>query len=361
MVYAFFSISFYVYMSLVFSKYFVHTPVFKQSLLLQLMYLFYINKGYMTYVATIIIGFIRRKKVRRFIFQMGTCTRTMHQLNIPINLSKHFLQQCYIMLFLVFILIATIIIDYKWLKLLGNYPTIIFASFYLEIYPFITWLIPDVTFAFWIRYIKIKFCQLNELLKGMLTTTIHSPQHKRILRMRNRNNNSPLSTLHRTDKPSKDVITIKKAKEIHLELIKCARNINDAYALHILFSISLVFVLITITAYYVYYYLLTNSYSTQPLNSFTYLFWFFYFGIKIIIVSHICAETVTEIHNFILQLIQNPLSFTIYGLVDLDYTLIRTVIGTVTTYLVILIQVGNVPQEFSSKNLTLSSNDSRKI
>ncbi|XP_046829659.1 gustatory and pheromone receptor 32a-like [Vespa crabro] len=233
-------------------------------------------------------------KVRRFILQMEICTRTMHQLNIPMNLSK---------------------------------------------------------------IIKTKFCQLNELLKGTLTTTIDSPQHKRVLWMRNRNSNSPLSIIHRTDKPSKDVITIKKVKEIHLELIKCARNINDAYALHMLFSISTAFFLITSTAYHIYYYLLTNSYRTNKSNFLIYLFWIFYFGIKIIIISHVCAETVMEIRDFTLQLIQNPLSFTIYGLVDLDYTLIRTVIGTVTTYLVILIQVGNVPPEFSATNSTLSSND----
>ncbi|XP_047344147.1 uncharacterized protein LOC124946867 [Vespa velutina] len=134
-------------------NYFVHPGVFKQSLLLQLMYLFYVYNGYVTYVATIIIGFIRRKKVKRFILQMETCIRTMHQLNIPMNLSKHFLQQYYIMLFLVFILIAIIIMDYKWLKLLGINPALIFGFFYLEIYPFITWLIPDVTFAFWIRQV----------------------------------------------------------------------------------------------------------------------------------------------------------------------------------------------------------------
>ncbi|XP_035722965.1 uncharacterized protein LOC118441965 [Vespa mandarinia] len=204
-------------MSFVFSNFFVHAAVFKQSLLLQLMYLFYVYNGYVTY------------KVRRFILQMETCIRNMHQLNIPMNLSKHFLQQYYIILFLVFILIAIIIMDYRWIKLLGINPALIFGFFYLEIYPFITWLIPDVTFAFWIRIIKTKFIQLNELLKGMLTTTIDSPQHKRILWMRNKNSNSPLSTIHQTDNPSKDVITIKNAKEIHLELIKCARNINDAY------------------------------------------------------------------------------------------------------------------------------------
>ncbi|KAL2746806.1 gustatory and pheromone receptor 32a-like [Vespula maculifrons] len=151
---------------------------------------------------------------------------------------------------------------------------------------------------------QIKFSQLNELLKGMLTTTIHSPQHKRILRMRNRKNDSPSSDVHRTDKLNKDVIKIKKAKEIHLELIKCARNINDAYGLHILFSISTALILITI------------------------------------------------IRDFTVQFIQNPLTLTCCGIFDLDYTLLRSranvyyfqVISTIITYLVILIQVGNIPQ-----------------
>ncbi|XP_035722951.1 uncharacterized protein LOC118441958 [Vespa mandarinia] len=197
-------------MSFVFSKYFVFTAVFKQSLLLQLMYQFYVYNGCVTYVTTIINGFIRRKKVRRFILQMEICTRTMQQLNIPMNLSKYFLQQCYIMLYLIFILITVIIADYNWIKIFGINPTIIFSFFYLEIYPIITLLISDVTFAFWIRNIKMKCVQLNEILKGMLSTTIDSPQHKRVLWMRNRNSNSPLSIIHRTDKPSKDVITIKK-------------------------------------------------------------------------------------------------------------------------------------------------------
>ncbi|XP_047344179.1 gustatory and pheromone receptor 32a-like [Vespa velutina] len=214
----------------------------------------------------------------------------------------------------------------------------------------------------------------------MLTTTIHSPQHKRVLRMRNRKHNSPLSDIHRTDKWNQNVITIKKAKEIHLELNKCARNINNAYSLHILFSISTATILIITTAYNTYYCLLTKIYHPQSLQFFIHLFWIFLHGLKITFASHVCAKTVTEaantgdilcemnepsiskefcteIHDFILQLIQNPLSFTTFGFFDLDYTLIRNIIGIIASYLVILIQVGRVPYDVFVKNTTLSTNN----
>lgn len=63
------------------------------------------------------------------------------------------------------------------------------------------------------RYIKIKFSQLNDLLKSMLTTTIDSPQHKRILRSRNIKNNDPLlNNIRRTYKLNDDAMKIKKAR-----------------------------------------------------------------------------------------------------------------------------------------------------
>ncbi|KAL2746801.1 gustatory receptor for sugar taste 43a-like [Vespula maculifrons] len=79
------------------------------------------------------------------------------------------------------------------------------------------------------------------------------------------------------------------------------------------------------------------------------------------VLSNNTNHNSTSIRDFTLQLIQNPLSFTICGFFDLDYTLIRNVIATVTTYLVILIQIGNVPTEFFFENITLSTNNSGKI
>ncbi|XP_043664259.1 uncharacterized protein LOC122627279 [Vespula pensylvanica] len=200
----------------------------------------------------------------------------------------------------------------------------------------------DFTFVFWIRYIKIKFGQLNAVLQNMLTTTIDFPQHKRVLRMKdNWEDDSLLSTIYHMYKGNENLVKLKRIKEVHLELIKCARNINDAYGLHILLSITTAFILIITVAYDAYFLHVTNAGDIlcelyEPSTS---------------------KEFRAEIRHFILQLIQNPLSFTTCGLFYLDYTLIRNVIGTVITYLVILIQIGNVSIQTFVKNSTFTAND----
>ncbi|KAL2725482.1 gustatory and pheromone receptor 32a-like [Vespula squamosa] len=294
-------------------------------------------------IGSIIFGVFRRKKIRRLTLQIETCIRTMNQLHIPMNLAKQFGQ--YFILYLVFIVISMIAIDCKWFIPFGSNYWKIFIFFYIIRYPLIVLLLVDITFVYWMR--QIKFGQLNELLKGMLTTTIHSPQHKRVLCMRNRMSDSPSSGIHRTDKSNEDLIKIRKAKEIHLELIKCARNINDAYGLHILLSITTAFILITIMSYNLYYFFIILDYRTQLYLILTFIYWIFYFAIKIIIICHVCARTIAEICDFTVQVIKNPLTLTCCGIFDLDHTLIRNtanVIGTVITYLVILIQIGNISQ-----------------
>ncbi|KAL2746802.1 gustatory receptor for sugar taste 43a-like [Vespula maculifrons] len=252
------------------------------------------------------------------------------------------------------------------------------------------------------QILNIKFSQLNELLKSMLTSTIDSPQHKRVLRSRiNERNNSLSLNTHRKINSNKDVIKIKKAREIHLELIKSARNINDAYNLHILISISAAFIFIIIMASDVYYFLTIMDYHTELLQSFTFLFWISYCMLNIIIITHNCnggmflknvhcflllyicfqisakyrrkqvlilchislhaantgdilcelyepstsKEFRSAIYDFTLQHIQNPLIFRVCGFFDLDYTLIRSMIVTITTYFVIFIQVGDAPSQ----------------
>nr|XP_050845462.1 uncharacterized protein LOC127061973 [Vespula vulgaris] len=145
----------------------------------------------------------------------------------------------------------------------------------------------DFTFVFWIRYIKIKFGQLNAVLQNMLTTTIDFPQHKRVLRMKdNWEDDSLLSTIYQMYKGNENLVKLKRIKRIHLELMKCARITNEAYEIRIFTSISS------------------------------------------------CV-----IRDFTFQLIQNRLTFTAYGFYDLDHTFICSAIGSITTYLLILIQL----------------------
>ncbi|XP_043487493.1 uncharacterized protein LOC122514623 [Polistes fuscatus] len=227
-----------------------------------------------------------RNEIRRLTIQIETCTRSMDKLNIPMNLSKSFRQQCFIVLFVIVNIIAMFIIDFPLLNLSVKSYWKLCICFYLERYPCIVLLVNDLTYVFWM---------------SMLTTSIDSPQHKKVLRINNKsNNNNDLvsSGIYRTYKSNEEVVKMKKIREIHLELIKCARNANDAYGIHILMSISTAFFLITIVAYNLYYHTTSGKYRSNAYE----------------------------------------------------------VISTVTTYLVILIQVGNVPEPFYP-NSTLSTID----
>ncbi|XP_014612276.1 PREDICTED: gustatory receptor 68a-like [Polistes canadensis] len=180
----------------------------------------------------------------------------------------------------------------------------------------------------------------------MLNTTIDLPQHNRIFQFWN--NDSRSSDIHKTCNSDKNIAIITKVREIHLELIKCARNINDAYGLHILMSISTSFI--------------------------------FYHTLKIFIICYVCASTATEatntgdilcelhepstsmefrqeVYNFTLQLVQNPLSFTACAFFDLNNRLIYGLIGIVTTYLVILIQIGSTASKNIFENSTVPFNN----
>lgn len=93
--------------------------------------------------------------VRRFTLQIETCIRTMDQLDIPMNLSKYFCQQLYVILFFVLILTTMIVIDYHWLIAFnGTTYWIIFIYFYLARYPIIGLLVVDITFVFWMRQVN---------------------------------------------------------------------------------------------------------------------------------------------------------------------------------------------------------------
>ncbi|KAI4479167.1 hypothetical protein M0804_011306 [Polistes exclamans] len=312
----------------------------------------------------------------------------MNQLNVPMNFSKCFRQQCFLVLSSGVIVFLTIITSYRWLLQPNINIQELFVFIYLERYPF------------FLLYIKIKFSQLNVLLKFMLTTTIDLPQHKRVFEFWN--NDSCVSDIHETYQSDTNIIKLKQIRELHLELIKCAKNINDAYGLHILMSISTSFILIVAVSYSQYYFMKSTDYDQHifPLCSFFY--WNFHNAFKILIVCYVCVSTATEVcylnifylvnemiiytsffllhatntgdilcemhepstsmefrqevYNFTLQLVQNPLSFNACGFFDLNNRLIYGVIGGITTYLVILIQIGGIPIQIFYTNSTESNN-----
>ncbi|XP_015185176.1 PREDICTED: uncharacterized protein LOC107071035 [Polistes dominula] len=160
----------------------------------------------------------------------------------------------------------------------------------------------DFSFVFWVRYIGIKFNELNGILENMLTTTIDLPQHKKVVRMKdNWEDDLSLSIIYHMYKANENYIKLNKIRDFMFQLLENRLTF-------------------TICGFF-------------ELNH-TFLY---------------------SIRDFIIQLIQNPLSLTTCGFFSLDHTLISNVISTVTTYLVILIQVGNVPAQFYPNSTILTT------
>ncbi|KAL2725478.1 putative gustatory receptor 28b [Vespula squamosa] len=332
--------------------------------------------NYCIYMILIFIGFRRRKRMKLFIGQMEICTQRMDELNVSENYSSFFRYQCITYVFLSSLIFYLYLVEALWffdknLSSNGDY-ILILMIYYTNYNPIIAILITDFTFVFWIRQVNcymyctrsqyllnntIKFVQLNAVLRSMLTTTIDSPQHKKVLRMKNNwEDDSSLSTIYGTYKANENLVKLKRVKQIHLELMKCASNLNEAYELQILISIFTSILFLTTVLYNMYVILISNNYYNWITQIFA--------------KTNICQTTITEIlyelyepstsrkfrdqvgnnfyqyliRDFMYQLIQNRLKFTVCGFYDLDHTVIYSAIGTITTYLVILLQVGDKPK-----------------
>ncbi|KAL2725483.1 gustatory receptor for sugar taste 43a-like [Vespula squamosa] len=308
----------------------------------------FVNNAFV-YVIAIFVGLSKRKRIKLFIGQLETCTRETDELNIPRNYSSLFRYQCIIGIFIIFMISGLIIDNLYWYADINlPFSYILTLQFhYFDNYPYIVTMITDFTFVFWIKCIKMKFGQLNAVLQSMLTTTIDSPQHKRVLRMKdNWEDDSLLSTVYRTYKANENLLKLKRIKRIHLELMKCARITNEAYEMRILTSISSCVIFIITFLYSLYSVSITNSYNNWMNEFYSHFYWIFYFAIKIFAINNICETTIAEIRDFAFQLTQNRLTFTACGFYDLDHTFICGAIGSITTYLVILIQIGDKPKVF---------------
>ncbi|XP_016769530.1 gustatory and pheromone receptor 32a-like [Apis mellifera] len=229
--------------------------------------------------------------------------------------------------------------------------------------PFIVFGVSTISFCFWVTCLKLKFRQLNELLRSM--RIMESPIHKRVLEMTNNFENNRFA-LYRNEHVRRNTNTIRAVKQIHLEIIKIVSFLNQTFGIQILIQMTVSVVFTTNLLHLLYRVIWLNFTLPELLQELiSVIFWILIYGSQILYVNHVCASTNSEavnigniicefyepfatkefqaeIRDFTLQLIQNPVVFTAYGFFNLDHSFIQGVIGTITTYLVVMIQVGDL-------------------
>ncbi|XP_057331915.1 gustatory receptor for sugar taste 43a-like [Microplitis mediator] len=306
----------------------------------------------------IILGLIFRNKARMIHIRCMKADKKLEDLGVPVNNQRSF---SYSLITTVIWVVTAILLNL--MTILWNWDiedivvdNIIVCTFHHPIY--MNYLI-DLTFCLLVHNMGMRFRKINKaLLKFTVLQSndlILTKNNKLILDNRS-------GVCNQT--PSRLSHSLHILKNIHLELTTLCEKITNIFGVQIIMTTVSSFTLITSVLYDLY---LTVKDPRLENNEKMYegsvlLSWVVVNIINFQFINFISAQTVQEwdrtnkiihklesesqdtelcstIQKFALQMLQNPLKFSPCGFIDLGYPFVREFAGTITTYLIILIQM----------------------
>ncbi|XP_020709176.2 putative gustatory receptor 28b isoform X2 [Athalia rosae] len=336
-------------------------------------------------VISIVIVWTQRKAVRDCIWQMPLLDYKFKGISKAWNNYGKFYrvvlgQVCGISLFMV--IITTY--DSTWISKFSAevYDFLVISTAFHH--PILIMLLLDLNFYTLTSYLEHKFRYLNESLLEFVGTRNTNPQGQLQIVMpeiflpastANKLKNMAVRNVARYYRNLLD-----ETRQAHLELSKFARKVNATFGIQNLVSMGVSFAMITGLLYNSYFSF--HYHSQSSLRNVTYFdaispIWLAIYIFKIWRINSSCGRvsrealktgqviyeilTLTldndlqmEIRKFSLQMLQNPTRFDACGLFTLDFSLIQGMVGSITTYLVILIQMStaDMPTVDNSANDT---------
>ncbi|XP_043284088.1 gustatory receptor family protein 3-like [Venturia canescens] len=148
--------------------------------------------------------------------------------------------------------------------------------------------------------------------------------------------------------------------EIHYNMCAVGKRINRVFDWNVVINVMVAFIVVSTTLYYIFYEV-QRAGPTDLSQIFAYIHWELYHSVPIVMIVIVCnltshqsvragkliheirvestdSELYQAVKSFSLQLHHQKLQFTAGGFFPVDSTLLQTMIGKITTYLVILIQ-----------------------
>ncbi|XP_053996360.1 putative gustatory receptor 28b [Hylaeus anthracinus] len=338
--------------------------------------IFYSNIMLMT--TLIIASSFKVKKLQAAIELVETCDQKMEDMGLPKQYRLVYKSQIKMFVILTITILINVTATYWWqFSIMTSVVTKLYVAASITL-PVLLIGVSIFSFLFWVRYTRMKFCQLNGLLRGMMTTTPDSPMHKRVMKLINELDKKKFKneTIHTINGNAN---MMRAAKQIHLELVKISRTMNNIYGIQILvimFSSLLLVTCLLYVSYKIVWLTLTTPQYVQEIGPL--VSWLLLYVLNIFFTNNECIKTSAEaadtgdlicelykpsttkefraeIRHFTLQMIQNPVVFTACGFFNIDQTFIQGVVGTITTYLVILIQMGDIKPSNSTNTTTVTA------
>ncbi|XP_046435258.1 gustatory and pheromone receptor 32a-like [Neodiprion fabricii] len=306
---------------------------------------------------------LRRKALADCLQQMTTLEHVFHHsVGIKRNFKSMYIRLASVVFLIVSVTGCVTIYDFTQVPKESVSLMNIFSVTILIHYPLIVTLLLDLNFCVRAGYLRRKFRDLNRILprlaENLFTSCCNKKRKIKGAKMVHKIDRA--ETAHSTRDVSDLLSEIRKA---YSELCKLTRTVNYAFGIQNLLSMGISFVVVTGMLYTICRALSLGglTYATVR-NIISATLWSGIYILKILVISHICWRTgnearrtgkliydllesrvdknlQNEIEAFSVQIIQHPIEFNAHGFFTLDFTLVQSMIASVSTYLVILLQL----------------------
>ncbi|XP_014487988.1 PREDICTED: uncharacterized protein LOC106751580 [Dinoponera quadriceps] len=321
---------------------------------LQLQKINYVSYQFLIYVCAstitieMILGYIYTKTVNACYRKLDQIDETLRQLGSMINCGKIYFWSITIVIawfsYVLSIIISSLRMDIDLLT--------VFCITVVQIYIININFIFISEFSTFVKYLQARFKLINELLYKYSAVSTTEGMKLNLFTMENYTK-----------------ITI-FLRQIHLELCRILKMLSASFGIQIILEIGIAIITITLLLYNLYIYTFILVEQQQKAASYDQIYQTFRMIIlatinifKIVYINRICKQTTNEgkktseiIHEIYgcypdtdirEEILWSPVEFFTFG-ISLNYHILSSCLNTVTTYLVIMIQMYNSLE--SSKN-----------
>ncbi|XP_024872664.1 putative gustatory receptor 28b [Temnothorax curvispinosus] len=335
--------------------------IFQQLLIQEFMlYYFVVGVNVLVAVLAIILFWWKSENMNNIIKRNSIADNTLEALGIKSEYQKTFTNiLCFMAIWIAGMI--TIFITYGvWAHRDIGYWALLCHEICL-CFPIVINSVVDLTFVSFIRCIQVKFQKTNTLINNIVQ---YSANESNVFKIHNRHDNTSIAFVMANYENNKDKMhLIQTLRHLHLEITRIGQQINHAYCLQLLLELAVHFTIVTTNIYCVYCALfgqlrvIVNNERIIAMMVMACIYLF-----KITLVNWLCTSVSTEayktgeiiqsfegssidndmreeIHQFAQQLVLNPLNFTAADFFSINNRLTGKFLATVTTYVVILIQM----------------------
>ncbi|XP_055543511.1 putative gustatory receptor 28b isoform X2 [Wyeomyia smithii] len=324
--------------------------------------------GLTALVMTFFYSVFRRNRLIRAFHSLAKTDEHFKEIGVETDYRSTLLYNCFIMIYQFFVQIIYIGVSVAILFASNVYPR--YTAWVAFFIPYLMMAMIIVLFVCLVNQTKHRFYLLNKVLRSLEEISLEKklPAYDetqncaKVIRLQ-----KPLrisSTFWNTNRYMPEVIN--RVASIQDELCDACNSVQEYFKVQMLTIVAITFLIVVFNTYYILEIVFTKNMFNTPCSKFQFFAFFFCqavihaFGVlKLIVVSSLAVQendkiavnvhklinvnnydddVVKQLSNLSLQLTHRKVSFTAYGLFNLDFTLLFTLTGAATTYLVILVQ-----------------------